>query len=72
MNFLKKIRSIAILMLVLGFLFSGVLVSCDNKSKADGTEHPAAEDEAEHPAGESEHPTEDENAADTTATEPTP
>ncbi|WP_162419176.1 hypothetical protein [Cyclobacterium roseum] len=57
MKFLQSIKSIALLMLLMGFFFSATVTSCGNK-KTDDTEqaadHPEAE--GEHPEGDAEHP----------------
>lgn len=57
MKIIKNLRSVALLLLLMGFFFSFTVTSCGNK-KAESTEqteeHPAGEDE--HPAGNDEHP----------------
>jgi hypothetical protein len=60
MNWLKKIKVLAVVMFMFCFLVSASLTSCENKGQAaekEGTEHPA-EEKAEHPEGvkASEHP----------------
>lgn len=67
MNLLKKLKSIAVLVFFLSFLFSASLTSCGQKAADDDhTEHPAED------AGKDEHPKEEkaEHPADTTKTEP--
>lgn len=59
MNWLKKIRSFALLVFVFSFLFSASLSSCESKGKVtESTENAAEEgaEKSEHPEGESEHP----------------
>jgi len=60
MNWRKKIKSFAVVMLFLSFLLSASLGSCGKKAetKEETTEHPA-EENAEHPKADSvqEHPT---------------
>ncbi|MEX2512804.1 MAG: hypothetical protein WD398_07860 [Cyclobacteriaceae bacterium] len=60
MNLLKKLKSIAALMLAFGFLTATTLTSCGNKKQdEDTTEHmdEHSGDSAEHPSDdESEHP----------------
>ncbi|GEO20577.1 hypothetical protein [Cyclobacterium qasimii] len=57
MKIVKKLRSYAILALLMGFFFSFTVTSCGNK-KSESTEqteeHPAAEEE--HPTADDEHP----------------
>lgn len=69
MKTVNKFKSIAVMMLALGVLFSATLTSCGGKKEeateqAEG-EHPA--EGAEHPASEGEHPAADSTAADSTA-----
>jgi hypothetical protein len=59
MNWLKKIRSFAVLVFVFGFLFSASLSSCESKGNETGNTENTAEvgaEKSEHPEGESEHP----------------
>lgn len=69
METVNKFKSIAVIMLVLGVLFSATLTSCGGKKEeateqTEGSEHPEG---GEHPAGGGEHPTADTTATDTTA-----
>ncbi len=71
MKTINRFKSIAVMMLALGVLFSATLTSCGGKKEeatteqAEGGEHPA--EGGEHPAGGGEHPTADTTATDTTA-----
>ena len=78
MQFIKKITSISLALMVLLFFSVPVLNSCGGKNKStesteqtteEGQEHPAGDDE--HPTGDEEHPTGDEEhpTSDSTATE---
>ena len=64
MNWLKKLRSLTVVVFVFGFLISASLSSCGNKGNADekeSTEHPAADsvEKADPPKAEAEHPKND-------------
>jgi hypothetical protein len=69
MKTVNKFKSIALMMLALGVLFSATLTSCGGKKEeatteqAEGGEHP----EGEHPAGGGEHPAAETTAKDSTA-----
>lgn len=73
MKTVNRFKSIAVMMLALGVLFSATLTSCGGKKEeateqAEGGEHPAEGAEGgEHPAGGSEHPAPDSTATDSTA-----
>ena len=74
MKTVNKFKSIAVMMLALGVLFSATLTSCGGKKEeateqAEGGEHPAEGAEgAEHPAsGGGEHPAADSTAKDSTS-----
>lgn len=60
MNFLKKIKSFAVLMFVCTILVSGSLTSCkpgSDEAKEESEEHPAADSaKADHPKEDAEHP----------------
>lgn len=60
MKLLQNLKSMAILMLLMGFFFSATVTSCGNK-KSESTEqvgdHP--EEDAEHPEEADEHPSDD-------------
>jgi hypothetical protein len=70
MKTVKKFKSIALMMLALGVLFSATLTSCGGKKEeatteqAEGGEHPEG---AEHPTEGGEHPAADSTAKDSTA-----
>jgi hypothetical protein len=58
MQIFKKLKSLAVLLLVFGFLFGTTVSSCGNKKTEEQTEeaeHPS--DNAEHPSDDAEHPT---------------
>jgi hypothetical protein len=60
MNFGKKLKSLAVLVFALGFLFATATTSCGNKKTAEDTEqteHPTEGDE--HPSSGDEHPKSD-------------
>lgn len=66
MNFLKKIKSFAVLMFVCTILVSGTLTSCKpgdgsgNEAKEESDEHPAGDSaKADHPKKDAEHPKND-------------
>lgn len=66
MNFLKKMKSFAVLMFVCTILVSGGLTSCkpgdssSDEAKEESAEHPAADSaKADHPKGDNEHPKSD-------------
>ena len=64
MKILKKLKSFAVLLLLMGFFFSFTATSCGNKKSEESTEqteeHPAAAED-EHPAADDEHPAADEH-----------
>jgi len=70
MKTVNKFKSIALMMLALGVLFSATLTSCGGKKEeatteqAEGGEHPEG---AEHPTEGGEHPAADSTAKDSTA-----
>lgn len=60
MNWLKKLKSFAVLVFVFSFLITASLSSCGNKGNADekeSTEHPAADsvENSDHPKKDSTH-----------------
>ena len=70
MNWLKRIRTFAVLMFVSGVLLSATVTSCKQAESTDheeASEHPAADSteaaKDEHPKAESEHPKSDSTAA---------
>jgi hypothetical protein len=57
--FMKKLKSIFVLLFVFGFLMGTTITSCGNKKTEDQTEQTEDEPaEEEHPSGE-EHPSDD-------------
>ncbi|WP_375583344.1 hypothetical protein [Cyclobacterium xiamenense] len=52
MKFAYRLKSTALLLMLLGFYFSATVTSCGNK-KSESTE-----EAAEHPEGDAEHPAE--------------
>lgn len=70
MKKVNRFKSIAVMMLALGILFSAALTSCGGKKEeateqAEGGEHPA--EGGEHPTEGGEHPAADSTATDSTA-----
>lgn len=66
MNFLRKIKSFAVLMFVCTILVSGSLISCKpgdssgDEAKEEAAEHPAGDSaKADHPKADNEHPKND-------------
>lgn len=69
MNFLKKSRSFAVLVVVSSFLMAGSLSSCEKKTTADDTDSienvkTDSAEKADHPKGDdAEHPKNDPDSA---------